>query len=71
MPVKLHAKSAVQARLEIRRRWPDKDVKYTGYDKNGEMVISSLVRGRTTGYVATAVRNRSGKAVRFEATIED
>lgn len=71
MAVKLHAKSAVQARMEIRRRWPDKEVTYTGYDKSGEAVITSTVRGKTTGYVATAVRNRSGKAVRFEAVIHD
>jgi hypothetical protein len=68
--VKLKSTTAVQARREIKRRWPGLDVRYTGYDKHGDAVIMSLVRGRTTGNVATAVRNRAGKAVRFEATVE-
>lgn len=67
--IPLSAKTAVSARAEIRQRWPKQDVNYYGYASNGECVIMSLVRGVTKGNVATAVRNRSPKATRFEAEV--
>lgn len=67
---KLKAKTAASARREIKDRWPGQDVRYTGYDRDGVAVIMSLVRGRTKGNVATAVRNRSLRAVTFMADPE-
>src|SRR5262245_37650444 len=67
----LKATNARAARLEISRRWPKIDVNYTGYDKHGESVLMSLVRGATKGNVATAHRNRSEKPVKFVAIVPD
>lgn len=64
----LAATNAMMARAEIKRRWPGQDVNYTGYDKKGDPVFLSLVRGKTDGYVATA-RKGDVKAVTFTATI--
>lgn len=67
MDVKLKARTAVEARREIHRRWPTQDVNYTGYNKQGEAVIMSLVRGATRGNVATVRRNDESKPVTFYA----
>ena len=68
MKYQLAAKSAAEARKEIKRRWPGQDVNYTGYYED-EAVIISLVRGASEGYVATVKMNRAPKATRFEAEV--
>ena len=66
----LSATTAVGARREISRRWPDKDVEYKGYDLKGECVLMSLVRKQgDKAHVATVTKNRSNKPVRFEAEV--
>lgn len=76
MEILLKAKTAATARREIRQRWPELDVPYTGYATgsdfaNDEAVIMSLVRGATKGNVATATKNRAPRATYFIATIPD
>lgn len=68
----LEATTAVKARAEIKRRWPGRDVNYTGYDKKGgEDVFMSLVRGATTGNVATLKRNRAPSPKYFIAHVPE
>ena|SRR5215472_5463641 len=69
MMILLKATTARGARAEIASRWPGKDINYTGYDKDGEAVLMSLVRGETKGNVATAKRNRSLPPVSFKADV--
>lgn len=66
--VPLKAATAHQARREIKERFPQ-GANYRGYDKDGEVVIMSLVRrlGDKAG-VATVKRNRANKPVRFTCT---
>jgi hypothetical protein len=74
MPINitLGAKTAKEARREIKSRWPDYPVNYKGYDKDGDCVLMSLVRekGNTTG-VATVKRNRSLPPVSFVAEVPE
>lgn len=58
---KLEARNTRAARREASRRWPQNDVKLTGYS-NGEAVYLSLVRNVTKGYVATATRGITPKS---------
>jgi hypothetical protein len=68
--IPLVSTTAVKARSEISFRWPDLDVTYTGYDEDGEAVIMSMVRKKgSTANVATAMRNRAKKSVRFVAHV--
>jgi len=68
--IELDATTAKAARTEIRARWPQYEVDYTGYDEDGMDVLLSCVRrkGDKAG-VATAKRNRSKPAVKFVATV--
>lgn len=68
--IDLQARTARQARSEIKQRWPKNDVAYLGYDEDGFMVLMSLVRGVTKGNVATLSRNRSKRPIKFTARIE-
>jgi len=65
----LQATDAREARREIRARWPQFEVNFTGYDEDGQDVFMSCVRkqGVKAG-VATAKRNRSKRPVKFIAT---
>lgn len=65
--IELSAKTARAARSEIASRWPQ-GANYSGYDEDGEKVLMSLVRPRgQKGNVATAIRSRAKRPVRFTA----
>jgi hypothetical protein len=64
--VPLEATTAHDARREIARRWPDRDVCYWGYNSAGQCVIGSLVEVGQS--LADQAKNPASLA-RFEAEI--
>lgn len=73
MKTPLQATTAHEARREIARRWPDKDVYYWGYRANGECAIGGLVRrkGQSSGRLGGKPKKPGPHTpVRFEAEVE-
>jgi hypothetical protein len=64
--IPLSAKSAAEARRWIKENCPNTGADYYGYNKDGECVLMSTVRPKgSKAPVATATRNRAGRAVSF------